>query len=179
MDELLSKLQNLSEDDLRKLAKFFNERVLPYSESKISTPLPIIYRRKDGEAFILPYLDLGRVKEVWGIQVGEVWFKKTHEMEDVYEKAHNISQKVSVKGKHYRFALASEFETAFKLREEFNQTAAILRNHSVIAENWLPGSYWCYGAQKNTAIKFNMDNGSSSVYAKHCGTTGFVRLIIE
>ena len=179
MDEFLSKLQNLSEDDLQKLAVFLNEKVLQSRNNKVSTPLPIVYRRKDGNTFTLPYLDLARVKEVWGIQVGDVFFKKTHEMEDVYEKAHNISKKASVKDKHYRFALTSEFQKAFELKDEFNQTAEILRRHAVQAENWQNGSYWCYGAQTNTALKFSMENGTSSVYAKHCGTTGFVRLIIE
>lgn len=178
MNDLLSQLQSLSEEDLQKLAVFLDEKVFHKNGNEVITPLPIVYRRKNGDVFTLPYLDLGHVKEVWGIQVGDVCFKKTHEMEDVYENAHNISKKANVKDKHYRFALLSEFQEAFELKEEFNQTAAILRSHAVLAENWLPGGYWCYGAQELTAVKFNMDRGYSSVYAKQC-TTGLVRLIIE
>ena len=98
---------------------------LTKNEKYLKTPLSLVYL-KDGNYEVLPYLDLSRKDEVWGIKCGNFVCKKTKEGKCLFTELGEKDLAFLPKG----FFLSG----VFMLKEKFNATISILNVAGIQAD---------------------------------------------
>ena len=132
---------------------------VPLAENKIKTLLDVAYV-KEGAFERLPYLDLDRIGEVWGICIGKVAYRNVHEPDCTQVEAMGTALNLA---KVYGLPSGSIFLPSITQLEHvtcnsllYEVTSDILRAHGVFVEPWLAGAYWT-SLQYNTKYAYIYD----------------------
>ena len=130
----------------------------------ILTPCPIAYVNGDNLE-IFPYLDIRRKAEIWGIQTGNIVFKKTEENPRTFIEAVRLeSLRPLVCGKKQIIPWDNHFDEAYIRRNLFNKTVEILNEYNIEADEW-GCAYWALGPEgENDALTYMMNWGCGNFH---------------
>lgn len=119
------------------------ERTVPLPNQCIRTPCPIVYRNSERDfLYSLPYLDLLRRHDVWGVEIAGIKISKKN------KEASWVNAKAYFKNGEYRnigVRLPDAIEMlviATKIKK-FEKTIELLQHYEIVADKFAYGEYWC------------------------------------
>ena len=132
------------------------------SAHTLITPLPIVYAGPKG-LYSRPYLDFEKMDKVWGIEIGDTFFKATTEKSvgtdyissysAVLEILHSQNKRnVLVE---YTLPKPDVFECVKTRREHFTATVMLLHKFGIKADDWANDCYWGFFPDMQPCI-FNL-----------------------
>ena len=150
--EIEEYLALLEKDDVRNL-------------KKIKTELPIVYAEGRQKIEILPYLDMKRRENVWGIKVGNVLWKKTSDYKETswFEVKKELIS--CLNGDISYVPQVDDYKNAFLECAAFNRTAALLREIGIPADDWIEEWYWAQKTEDGFPHIYLFDMGSGTVFS--------------
>ena len=136
---------------------------------KEKVPLPIVYIR-DGTVEVLPYLDLERKDEIWGIQSCGILWDKKQRCDCLWNKAADLSFLDGLAVGHIVLLPAIEqLKLLFNDFKIFNKTVEILRTNNVDADFLEAGWYFSKDVHNNFLVRvYNMETNEADVRDKLC-----------
>lgn len=138
----------------------------------ISEPFKIAYRDPlTGFLTLLPYVDLQWKMKMWGIAIGDMVFKLTHEAGTDWNTA--LTYTDLCRG---TMPNTADLDTAFAHKAEFDEIIEFLKSNKVQAETWNNGWYWSKEDSDDEATVVDMTNGKAELILKRI-KNGYVRLV--
>ena len=121
----------------------WKERAVPMPTQCIRTPCPIVYRNSERDfLYCLPYLDLLRTDDVWGVEVAGIKVSKKNNSEN-WENAKAYLKNGEYRNIGVRLPDAVEMLLIAARIKKFERTIRLLENHDIKAEKFTFGKYWC------------------------------------
>lgn len=124
----------------------------------IETPYPLVYE-KGQKIEVLPYLDVERKDEVWGIMLNSLLIKKTFEriqrkiINDTYSNIVKLVQQSAMAEHKVVIPDASYLTEAFSMSKRFDETVRILQNAGIQADKWNSYTNKTFGIWSSTEAK--------------------------
>ncbi|MBQ9271725.1 MAG: hypothetical protein IJ218_05640 [Alphaproteobacteria bacterium] len=138
----------------------------------VQSPYKIAYRDPlTGFLTLLPYIDLQWKIKIWGIAIGQMVFKLTHEAGTDWNTAMTYTD--LCRG---TVPTTAELDIAFAHKSGFNELVQLLRSKNVVAEPWNDGWYWSNENNGDTATVIDMADGKAELIPKRI-KNGYVRLL--
>lgn len=127
-------------------------------ENAVKTPCPVVYMIVENGKVILytlPYLDLCRREDVWGIEINGVMVQTTDIPGTSLAAAKDYAAKTS-KAYFVTIGLPSPWQAMCMMlgRKKFERTVSIMHECGIEAERFAFGDYWC-GCKKPTVVYLN------------------------
>lgn len=124
----------------------------------VKTPCPIVYMEVENDKlrlYTLPYLDLCRRDDVWGISVNGIMVQATDAPATSLAAANDYAAKTS-KAYFSPIGMPSGWQAMCIMlgRKKFERTVSILTTCSIEAECFASGDYWC-DCKKPTLVYLN------------------------
>lgn len=139
----------------------------------VRPPFKIAYRDPlTGFLSLLPYIDLQWKIKIWGISIGKRVYKLTHEAGADWNTAKNYADTLC---RGY-MPTTADLDSAFAVKEGFDDIIAFLKSKNVAAEPWNNGWYWSNEDQGDDATVVDMSNGKAELISKRI-KNGYVRLV--
>jgi hypothetical protein len=123
---------------------------------QVKTPLEIAYRDDDGNFSYLPYLDIVRRSEVFGICLGDYVWKTSDEEDGDYLRICDLSETyVSKRSKGISAPdeKVEPYAVAYMYMKLFGKTVDILNENGVSADRFKRGGYWICGSSQDGYAK--------------------------
>lgn len=153
----------------------------------IKTPCSIVYMAVDegkAELYMLPYLDLCRREDVWGIEINGVMVQATDAPSANLASAHDYAQKTS-KAYTNPLGFPSPWQAMCIMlgRKKFERTVSIMHECGIEAERFAFGDYWC-DCKKPTLVYLNGKKSERKLanpfkHAKNQKHAHYVRLVVK
>lgn len=138
----------------------------------IQEPFKIAYRDPlTGFLTLLPYVDLQWKIKIWGIAIGQIVFKLTHEAGTDWKTALTYTDLC-----HGAMPDTADLDTAFAHKAAFDEIIEFLKSNRVAAETWNNGWYWSREDAGDEATVVDMANGQAELISKRI-KNGYVRLV--
>lgn len=175
--EVLNKIVEALEIGFDDLKIWFEER-----KNQIPVKLDIVYEvtHPCGRCFeVLPYIDQRRIKEVWGVAIGNIGFYRRNEPDRVnWYRAMEIAQT-----RHAGLPDYKDQEELFLKKNIFNEVMQTFRNCGISADDWLEQLYWsCDQGNRDSVVAHQFDMRSECsgnlVYSKESGCA-YVRAAVR
>ena len=138
----------------------------------VQEPFKIAYRDPlTGFLSLLPYIDLQWKIKIWGIAIGQMVFKLTHEAGTDWNTAMTYTDLC-------RGAVpsTSDLDIAFAHKSGFDELITFLKSKNVAAETWNGGWYWSNEDTGDEATVVDMADGKAELIQKRI-KNGYVRLV--
>ncbi len=156
---------------------YFKFRLMENNADKIAVKhFRLGYVDKAGKVEVLPFLDLSRKDELWGIECERLIISLKNSgfgrWDEVMRKGKPLSSSWRI-SLPFEDSLAYYFVNRFRFKQEIEN----LRSHGIEVDDWLEGWYWSceeLGYNGNRIHTFNMYDGSYSTHDRY-NTNGFVR----
>lgn len=167
----------LSQEDIEHWYK--QNKLRSQNTGRIETPLSLIYIKND-KIEVLPYLDLERKYEIWGIKSAGQAVKLTHENGqqpmDWYAAMAAVNN-VTIAGKALAIPKRAELDRHRQEIDDFNKTVKILKQHEIEADFWNMSWYWTPEEYSSgSAYSYSLNNGLS--YSYHKSNFDYVRVVL-
>ena len=138
----------------------------------VKAPFMIAYADKlTGGLDLKPYVDLQWKIKIYGIALGGMVFKLTHEAGADWNQA-----KVFTDKSNGLMPTTDDLDLAFAHKDGFNEIIDFLKLHSVAAEPWQAGWYWSSENSGENAVVVDMDCGKAELIEKRV-KNGYTRLV--
>ncbi|MBQ8481273.1 MAG: hypothetical protein IJ532_01910 [Alphaproteobacteria bacterium] len=120
----------------------WTERTIPLPTQCIRTPCPIVYRNSERDfLYCLPYLDLLRTNDVWGVEVADIKVSKKNNIAN-WKKAKSYLKEGEHRNIGVRLPDVVEMLIIVAKIKKFEKTIRILEENKVNAERFSYGKYW-------------------------------------
>jgi hypothetical protein len=153
----------------------------------VKTPCPIVYMTVENEKvrlYTLPYLDLCRRDDVWGVLINGVMVQAIDAPETSLAAANDYAAKTS-KAYFSPIGMPSDWQAICLMlgRKKFERTVLILTACGIEAESFAFGDYWC-DCKKPTLVCLNGKKSERKLanpfrHTKYPQRVHHVRLVVK
>lgn len=138
----------------------------------VKEPFKIAYRDPlTGYLTLLPYVDLQWKIKIWGIAIGDMVFKLTHEAGADWNTAVKYTDLC-----HGSMPSTSDLDMAYAYKSGFDEIIEFLKSNKVAAQTWNGGWYWSSEDNGDEATVVDMSDGKAELISKRI-KNGYVRLV--
>lgn len=187
------RFEGVTAEEARAYAEWLKPRKLPLRKKEwIPTPLPIVYLGPRGQVMRLPFLDLTRKEQVFGVAVDRVCYRATvlrclynipmnvysvgflsvaSKLEQLRQETYPLKQNIvtrvlaseSIYARDFAIPTLGIMQKVYQVKELFDASLGILRDNGIETDPWGNGDFICQDDDDAKAFHCVVDFGEGLV----------------